>query len=427
MSVPTSQSSLLGRYRRLFALTGPLYILVAFLGRLPMAMSQLGALLLVSEVTGSYGAGGATAGALAVANGLGAPVAGSLTDRFGQRPVVAVQSIGSAAGMVALVILTQGYDGGTWWHFAIAAAVAGLFCPQVGPLARVRWRPIAQAHGQGDRATIDAAFSYEGSADEASFVLGPALVGGIVALVSPESALLSAAALLVIFGTWFALHATAAYAGANGKDVAAVTARLVTPALVVLVAVQFSVGMVFGSVQTGTTVLATEAGEPGLAGLFHALLGIGSVIAGLAVAALPETFRYENRLRIFTVVMFILALPLLAVNSLGSLAIVLIILGVAIAPSMITTFTVTERVTALRRIGAAMTVLAATTVLGYAAGSSIAGQLADWGGHTPAFAVTVGATALASTISLLGRPLLTRAQAEVPTSGSSMAHSTPGT
>lgn len=417
LSPAPSDTSLLGRYRRLFALTGPTYILIAFLGRIPMAMSQLGALLLVSEVTGSYGAGGATAGALAVANGIGAPIAGNLTDRFGQRPVVAVQSLSSAAGMVALLVLTERYDGGPWWHFMIAAAVAGVFCPQVGPLARVRWRPIARANGQADRATIDAAFSYEGAADEASFVLGPALVGGIVALAHPGAALLTAAALLTVFGTWFALHPTASAVAPNGPNTASVTARLITPALIVVAAVQFSVGMVFGSVQTGTTVLATDAGEAGLAGLLHALLGVGSVLAGLAVAALPERFSYENRLRIFTALMMVLALPLLAVNSLGSLAIALVVLGVAIAPSMITTFTITERVTAVRRIGAAMTVLAATTVLGYAAGSSLAGQLADWGGHTPAYAVTVGATVLASAISLFSRPLLARAQRQAPEHG----------
>lgn len=412
-----SNPSLLGRYRRLFALTGPLYILIAFLGRLPMAMSQLGTLLLVSEVTGSYGAGGATAGALAVANGIGAPIAGSLTDRFGQRPVLAVQSLGSAAGMLAILALTSNYSGGSWWHLMLPAAVAGVFCPQVGPLARVRWRPIAMHHNQADRATIDAAFSYEGAADEASFVLGPALVGGIVALADPSAALLTAAVLLAIFGTWFAFHPTASFLTANGRSVASLTARLVTPALVLLAAVQFSIGMVFGSVQTGTTVLATNAGEPGLAGLLHALLGVGSVLAGLAVAALPERFRYEARLRIFTALMLVLALPLLAVNGLGSLAVVLVVLGIAIAPSMITTFTITERVTAVRRIGAAMTVLAATTVLGYAAGSTLAGQLADWGGHQPAYAVTVAATVLASVISLLGRPRLARAQRDAPAAG----------
>src|SRR3954454_11576325 len=73
----------LASYRRLFQLAGTPYVVVAFLARLPLAMSQLGTLLLVSEATGSYGLGGLSAGALAVANAIGAPFAGSLADRIG--------------------------------------------------------------------------------------------------------------------------------------------------------------------------------------------------------------------------------------------------------------------------------------------------------------------------------------------------------
>ena len=51
----------LASYKRLFDLAGPGYVLVAFLGRLPLAMSQLGTLLLVSTATGSYGLGGLAA------------------------------------------------------------------------------------------------------------------------------------------------------------------------------------------------------------------------------------------------------------------------------------------------------------------------------------------------------------------------------
>ena len=38
----------LASYRRLFTLAGPLYVAVAFVGRLPLAMAQMGTLLLVA-------------------------------------------------------------------------------------------------------------------------------------------------------------------------------------------------------------------------------------------------------------------------------------------------------------------------------------------------------------------------------------------
>lgn len=400
-------------YRRLFALTGPLYVLVAFVGRLPLAMSQLGTLLLVSGATGSYAAGGASAGALAVANAIGAPVAGALTDRIGQRLVLTVQSLVGAAGMIALVLLSQRLEPGVpWWPVAAVAALAGLFTPQVGTMARVRWRPISRHHGMERRSVVDAAFSYEGAADEASFVLGPALVGAVAALIDPAAALVAAGLMLAVFGTWFALHPTSSLVVPEHGT--APRGRLVSPTLVILAGIQLSVGIVFGSVQTGTSVLATLAGEPGLTGGLHALLGVGSVLAGLAVVAVPDTFSYEGRLRVFTLALTLLSLPLLLVGSIGTLVPVLLVLGLAIAPAMITTFTLTERVADPRQLGAAMTVLAATTGLGYAVGSSIAGRLADWGGHTPAYAVTVGGATLALLLSVLGHRALRSAQQPAP-------------
>lgn len=404
--------SALRSYRRLFSLTGVLYVLVAFLARLPLAMSQIGTLLLVADATGSYGAGGASAGALAVANAIGAPVAGALSDRIGQRRVVAVQSILGAALLGALVALTQ--TSVPWPVLAATAAASGLFLPQVGTMARVRWRPVAAQAGivlpSKQRDLVDAAFSYEGAADEASFVLGPAAVGIFVWLADPGVALVVAAAVLLVFGTWFALHPTAQLTA--GQPRVATGARLLTGSLLVLMTAQLVVGLVFGASQTGTSVLATEAGAPGLTGLMHALLGIGSVTAGLALVMLPTAFRYTSRLRIFATALLLLSLPLLVVDSLGALAIVLVFLGLAIAPYMITTFTLAERTAPPAHLAAAMTMLAATTGLGYALGSSLAGRLADLGGHTPAFAVVVGAGVLATLLTWTSAPLLRRAAGE---------------
>jgi len=383
-------------YRALLRIVGPAYVFVAFLGRLPLAMSQLGTLLLVSSATGRYALGGAAAGTLAVANAVGAPLAGALADRLGQRPVVLVQSWAGAAGLVGIVAVV-GPDA----HEALVlgfAVLTGLAVPQIGPLARVRWRPITRDE-KGQRQLVDAAFSYEGAADEASFVLGPALVGLLAVLADPGGALLSGALLLAVFGSWFALHPTGRLveqlAGSRSRD----DGRVVTGVFLVLVVAQVCVGTIFGSIQTGTTVLATEQGHAAAAGLLHALLGVGSVIAGLAVAALPERIGYGRRMLVAASGLLLLSWPLLLVHSIGALVVVILLLGFAVAPFMIGTFALAGHLVPPRRVGTAMTLLAGATGIGYAIGSSVAGRLADAGGYTPAFVVTVSAAALAVVVS----------------------------
>src|SRR6476661_8495555 len=183
------------------------------------------------------------AGALAVANAVGAPVAGTLADRIGQRPVVLVQSLAGAAGLAALVALVHLHAPAG--ALVGAAALTGLALPQVGPLARVRWRPITAGTGPHQRRLVDAAFSYEGAADEASFAVGPALVGLAAVAISPSGGLLTAAALLAVFGTAFALHPSGRRVA--GTCPAAAAAPLLTAAFVVLLTAQMAIGSLFGA------------------------------------------------------------------------------------------------------------------------------------------------------------------------------------
>ena len=395
--------SALQSYRLLVRTVGPVYVVIAFLGRVPLAMSQMGALLLVSDATGSYAVAGGAAGALAVANAVGAPVFGSLADRTGQRPVVLGQSLAGGAGLVLLVLVTQ--SGASSPAVIATSALAGLAIPQIGPLARVRWGPVLVG-ARDRRRLLDAAFSYEGAADELSFVLGPATVGLLAVLVDPSEALLLAAVVLALFGSAFALHPTAALTRPDPGAVAS-TGRLLTGILLTLAAAQLLIGMLFGATQTGSTVLATAEGQPGLAGVIHATLGIGSAIAGLAVAALPERIGYPQRLVVAAGGLVVLSAPLLLVETVGQLVAVIALLGFAVAPFMISTFATAGQIVAPDRVGTAMTLLAGATGVGYALGSSIAGRLADGvpgiapdGGHTPAFAVTVTATVLALGVAL---------------------------
>nr|WP_255669626.1 MFS transporter [Aeromicrobium wangtongii] len=387
-------------------IVGPAYILVAFLGRIPLAMSQLGVLVLVSETTDRYGVGGAAAGILAVSNAIGAPIFGALTDRIGQRPVVLVQSLMGALGLAGIVAVTD--PGASQATIFAMAAVAGFAIPQVGPLARVRWRPITKDKGD-QRRLVDAAFSYEGAADEASFVLGPAAIGVLAIIAEPSGALLAAAALLAIFGSWFAIHPTSALVARRTVTGAGGTEPLWTGVFVVLVMAQLCVGMIFGSVQTGTTVLATSEGQPGLAGLIHAVLGIGSVIAGLAITGLPERVLYATRMAVASVGLLILTSPLLLVDSLPALITVIALMGFAVAPYMISNFALAGILVPVRKVSTAMTMLAGATGIGYAIGAALAGRLADANDHTSAFAVTVAAAGLAVVIALVSNRALREA------------------
>lgn len=395
--------SAIASYRVLLSTVGTTYVVVAFLGRIPLAMSQLGTLILVSTETGRYALGGAAAGALAVANALGAPFAGGLADRVGQRAVVLGQSIGGALGLLALVEVT---------HRELAAplvitvaALAGLAMPQIGPLARVRWGPILRDTPTRGR-LLDAAFSYEGAADEASFVLGPALVGALAVAANPSVALVCAAVVLGAFGSWFALHPTAELTGSSRLPGAA-RGRLLGAAFVVLVVAQLFVGVIFGGTQTGSTVLATAEGQPGLAGVIHATLGVGSVIAGLAVTGLPERVLYATRMLASAAGLLLLSWPLLLVDAVTPLIGVIALLGFAVAPYMISNFALAGHLVSDDRVGMAMTMLAGSTGIGYAIGSTVSGRLADVAGsHTPAFAVTVTAAGLALVLSLASQRLL---------------------
>lgn len=390
-------------YSGLFGLTGYRYVAVAFIARLPLAMSQLGTLMLLVSTGQTYAHAGLSAGALAVCNAIGAPLFGAWTDRRGQSRIVMLQCLVGGLGLIAEVLTRLA--GLPWWTTMLTACVAGFALPQIGQFARVRWRPIIRHRG-GDPALVGTAFSYEGAADEASFVIGPVLVGLFAALLGSYAPLLAAAVMMFVFGYAFARHPSADLA--TEHTASAPTASVWSIAFMTLVVAQFLVGNLFGSIQTGTTVMTREAGLPDAAGLFHALLGIGSVAAGVALGRVRRTPNHPLRLTVFALAMGVLSLGLLGVTSLPLLGVELFVLGFAIAPYMITTFTLGELITPPGRTATAMALLAGATGLGYASGAAIAGRLVDTGGASPAFRVTITATVIAAVLAVGARGLLSR-------------------
>lgn len=391
-------------YRRLVELAGLPFLLVGFLARLPASMGQMGTLLLVSQTAGSYAVGGAAAGVLGVATALGSPVFGALTDRHGQRPVLLAQGLASALGFLGVVI---GATSGRVLPTLVAAAVAGFFVPQVGVMARVRWRavvhdaargrsragtPSRDGAGESPEDRLATAYAYESVVDELGFVLGPALVGLTAALADPAPAVLSVCVLLLVFGTAFAVHPTVTrvHRGEAGRR----GARRPVAGLVVVAAAMFGLGCLFGSLQTTTTAFAGERGDAGIGGLLYALSGVGSALAGFAVPRLPARWGLLSRLRVVALLMLPLVLPLVLAPSLLGYGIGLLVLGTGMAPYMITCYTLVERVVRPEQLGAATSLLPAAVNIGYAIAASLAGTASDAAGSGGAVLAVIGALLL---------------------------------
>ncbi|QIK06014.1 MFS transporter [Streptomyces sp. ID38640] len=409
-------------FRRVLALGGPMLPVLSFLGRLPTAMCQFGSLLLVAQTSGSLATAGLVGGALAAGQTAGGPLLGRLADRHGQRPVVLAACWFDALAVTALVLAALARTGAL--PLALIALLAGAGVPQIGPLARTRLVALARRARADDR-LVHTALSFEGTLDEVSFVLGPALVGLSATVAHPAVALALAALLLAVCGSAFALHPTAAVVrptgapsghapvssgpapapdGPRARRSAARPARARMPRAVHAMRASMALqGALFGACQAGITALTADLHRPAQAGLVYAAMGVMSAVAGLSLALVPARIGLPARWRAAAVALIVLSVPLLFVRSLGALYLAVVVLGVAFAPHLITLFGLTERLVPAGRLAESMAFLTSAIVGGQALSLAVSGRLAEAHGPTAAFAVAVGAAVM-----ILGLALTTR-------------------
>ena len=382
-----------GRYAQLLRLGGRGFLPIAFVARLPLAMITVGALTLATAVTGSYAVGGLAAGAVGVGSALAGPLMGHLADRMGQRAVLLVSALAHTVAIGLLLVTAYapaGPDGPAVPLLVAAAMLVGATCPQVGPLARVRWRGLTG----GDRRQLDTALSYESTADELTFVLGPALVGLLASLLAPWTPFVLAAALTLTMVSCFAVHPThRAAPAAPRQDRDPVPAGTGRDRVLVLLPVlgMVAMGTFFGAVQNALSAFGGEFGVQQAAGLLYAVMGISSAAAALSVAWWPQRFPTAARWVVSAVAMAGLSLLFLLPTGIVPMLAVLLLAGLPVGPTMVTIFTIGGDVARPERLGTVMTMLASGVVLGTAVGAALAGLLAETAGHRGAFAAAIGA------------------------------------
>ncbi|WP_237760004.1 MFS transporter [Arthrobacter alpinus] len=405
-------------------MAGASYIPLGLFARVPLAMLTIGVLTMVTQVSNSYAIGGFAAGAIGLGAAVGAPFVGYLADRLGQKHVLLVAAVVNALLVGAVVLLAYALlpsDGarladGATLVVLFAALLAGSTSPQVGPLSRVRWMALSKKLPAKERGpAVDTALSLEGTADEVTFVLGPALVGLLASLLAPWLPLVLAAVMTAVLVSLFALHPTVEAVGPRMAASSTVgNAGYVTKEkpkwLLVAVPVvgMLFMGTFFGSAQTALTAFTGVHGSVDQAGLMYAIMGSSSAVTALSVAYWPEKFSYVWRWVLSAGLMAAGSAAFLLPTSLGQMAWVLLLVGLFVGPVMVSIFSVGSKVAPQQWMGTVMTALSSGIVAGTALGSAVSGSLAQSVGYSAAFVVPLAAASALFVLGLVSALVLRR-------------------
>jgi MFS family permease len=375
----------------------------SLLARLPLGINGLAIVLLVKAETGSFGAAGAAAGALALGSGLCAPLAARLIDLLGPRVLLALSAV-SAGALLALIALARaGAPGGA---VVAAAFLAGAAFPPTSSVLRAQYPRLF-----GDRpALLQGAFALDSVLTESIFTVAPLLTAALVVLFEPAAAILVSAA-AVIVGTFALVQAlpeddgTREEASAGGR-----LGALAIPGIRTLVASMLPVGFAFGALEVALPAFADHEGEPELAGVLVALWALGSVTGGLAYGARPRRGSLASvHLRV-AILLPISFLPLALATSPATMAFLVIPAGLMIAPLIATRNELAGLVAPAGARTEAYTWPLTALVAGIALGAAASGALADATSWQTAVLAAAVAAALGAVVSAGRRATLVPAR-----------------
>ncbi|MER7573252.1 MFS transporter [Streptomyces sp. NPDC126514] len=365
------------------------FLLPGFAARQPFAMLTISIVLLVQHTTGSYGAAGAAAAVTGVSMALFAPWNGRLADRYGQRAVLIPGVL--VHTLAGLTLTALALADAPLWALFVAAVPTGASVPQVGPMVRARWGVKLQGSP-----LMSTAAAFESVTDELTFVMGPLLATALCTAVDPAAGLVTEAALTLIGGLLFAAQkSTQPSVTTDGHTRVQHASALSIPGVRVLIVAFLGIGSVFGGMQVSLAAFTESIGEPGMNGVLYGVFAAGNMISGIACGAIAWKVAPQRRLVLGYAALALAASGLWAAHSVLVLAGLGLLVGMCIAPALITGYTLVEGLVPAGARTEAFTWLTGAVALGQAAAVTIAGQLEDrfWGGA--GFLVPMGGTLLA--------------------------------
>lgn len=379
---------MLTTYRRALATPGAArFSASGALARMPISMTGLGIVILVSDRTGSYGVAGGVSAAYVAANAAGGIPLARLVDRLGQRRVLAPAVAVSVVALTLLVLSVEAGLGAPVPH--LAAAVAGVSMPNIGAAVRARW-----SHAAPDRRVLDTAFALEAVNDEMVFIVGPTLTAFLAAAWHPWAGLAAAAGFAAVGTAWLVSQRATEPPLSSGVDAEGRRSPMPWRGVAPLALSALSLGGLLGGCEVATIAYADEQGRPVMAGVLLAVWALGSLVAGLLAGAMSFRRSPAIRYQLGSLALFLLLLPMPFVPSLAVLGLFLLLCGFAISPTLIAAITWVESIVPSDRLNEGIAAITTGLVAGIAPGAALVGLVVDAHGAAASYWVPVGIAAV---------------------------------
>ncbi|KHK61312.1 MFS transporter [Pseudomonas frederiksbergensis] len=379
-------------YRELFTAPGSRgFVLAGMIARMPISMTGIGVITMLSQLKGGYGLAGAVAATFALATAFCAPQVSRLVDRFGQGRVLPVAALLGGGALLMLLLCTRLQA--PHWTLFLFAALAGCM-PSMSAMVRARWTEVYRGQPQ-----LRTAYALESVLDEVCFIVGPPLSVGLCVAAFPEAGPLVSVLLLAIGVTAFVLQRGTEppvhphQAHHQGSIIRSIDVLL-------LLLLMVAMGIIVGVVDVVSVAFAQHQGQPAAASIVLSVYAIGSCLAGLAFGALrsklplPRLFLYGG------VATAITTLPLLLASNILGLSLAVFVAGLFFAPTLIVAMALVERIVPPARLTEGLTWLVTGLSIGVVIGAAGSGWLVDTFGARSGFwlAIAAGAVVLAAAV-----------------------------
>lgn len=357
-------------YREILAIRGaPGFVVAGLIGRFPISMRALAAMLMVLAATDSYAVAGAIGSVVTLANAAAVPALGRLSDRRGQRWLIFTALVVHVGGIIALILLTHG-DAPLWTLFAAAVVFGGSGLP-LGSLVRARWATLV-----GGTPRQSTAYALEAFIDDIIYLTGPIIVTMLAGHLNPSAGMLVILGMVVI--GWVAL----AMQKATQPPVATLSAgpkrgAIAEPGLRALLLVCVMLGMWFGASNVALVAFADEQGDPSLGGVLIGLTIFGGMVAGLLYGGITWKKPLVWRLKVTGTMLGLGSIPLIFAPTFWWMVPFAVIAGLAITPTLIGLYSVLSNVVSKSAVTEGFAWIASSIAVGSSAGVATSGWLVD--------------------------------------------------